>query len=172
MIAAKFHEAWRGLIVAVVPCITTSLCLFLGCVFLIRSSFGWFCGRLGRWIACSLQLFCHAFVGRLASSVQNDGIRNERGPVGLRNTAFEGLDFLKPAVIFIKTWFNVQCITHSACEKATPPKIKFSWIKSSWTRGQSRNSRKYYATKIWSYTVYHKLDYCWIPDLENRECYM
>ena len=40
MIAAKFHEAWRGLIVAVVPCITTSLCLFLGCVLLIRSSFG------------------------------------------------------------------------------------------------------------------------------------
>ena len=31
VIAAKFHEAWRGLIVAVVPCITTSLCLFLGC---------------------------------------------------------------------------------------------------------------------------------------------
>ena len=27
-------------------------------------------------------------------------------------------------------------------------------IKNSWTRGQSRNSRKYYATKIWSYTVF------------------
>jgi len=25
--------------------------------------------------------------------------------------------------------------------------------KNSWTRCQSRNSRKYYATKIWSYTV-------------------
>ena len=81
----------RGLIVAVVPCITTSLCLFLGCVLLIRSTFGWFCGRLGRWAACSLQLFCHAFVGCLVSSIQNDGIRNKRGP------AFEGLDFLKPA---------------------------------------------------------------------------
>jgi len=34
VIAAKFHEAWRGLIVAVVPSITTSLCLFLGCVLL------------------------------------------------------------------------------------------------------------------------------------------
>ena len=40
VIAAKFREAWRGLIVAVVPCITTSLCLFLGCALLIRSSFG------------------------------------------------------------------------------------------------------------------------------------
>jgi len=34
---------------------------------LIRSSFGWFCVRLGRWVAYSLQLFCHAFVGRLTS---------------------------------------------------------------------------------------------------------
>ena len=50
VIAAKFREAWRGLIVAVVPCITTSRCLFLGCVLLIHSSFGWFCGRLGRWV--------------------------------------------------------------------------------------------------------------------------
>jgi len=32
--------------------------------------------------------------------------------------------------------------------------MKFSWLKNSRTRGQSRNSRKYYATKIWSYTVY------------------
>jgi len=104
MIAAKFRKAWRGLIVAVVQCITTSLCLFLGCVLLIRSLFGWFCGQLGRWVACSLQLFCHAFVGHLASSIQKDGICNERGPVGLGNTAFEGLDFLKPAVILIKTW--------------------------------------------------------------------
>ena len=77
---------------AVVPCIKTSLCLFLGCVLLIHSSSGWFCGRLGHWVACSLQLFiCHAFVGRLASLIQKDGIRNERGPVGLGNTAFEGL---------------------------------------------------------------------------------
>ena len=78
-------------------------CIF---VLLIRSSFGWFCGRLRRWVACSLQFFCHAFVGRLTSSIRKDGIRNERGPVGLGNTAFEGLDFLDPAVIFIKTWFN------------------------------------------------------------------
>ena len=44
---------------------------FRGCVLLVRSSFGWFCGRLGRWVACSLQLFCHAFVGRLASSIRD-----------------------------------------------------------------------------------------------------
>ena len=99
VIAAKFCEAWLGLIVAVVPCITTSLCLFLGCVFLLRCLFGWFCGQLRRWAACSLQLFCHTFVGRLASSIQKDGIRNERGPVVLGNTTFEGLmlDFLKQA---------------------------------------------------------------------------
>jgi len=76
VIAPMFREAWQGLIVAVVPCITTSLCLFLGCVLLIRSSFGWFCGRLGRWVTCSLWLFCHAFVGSLASLIQKDGIRN------------------------------------------------------------------------------------------------
>jgi len=72
---------------------------------------------------CSLQLFCYVFVGRLAISIQKDGIRNERGPVRLGNTAFEGLDFLKPAVFFIKTWFQL-CITRSAHER--PPKIKFS----------------------------------------------
>jgi len=33
VIAAKFGEAWRGLIVAVVACITTSLCLSLGVYF-------------------------------------------------------------------------------------------------------------------------------------------
>jgi len=137
--------------VAVVTCITTRLCLFLGCVLLIRSSFGWFCGRFGPWVACSLQLFCHTFVGCLVSSIQKDGIRNERGLVGLGNTAFEELDFLKPAVILIKTF------TRSAREKAMPLQIKFSWIKYSWTRGQSQNSRKYYATKIWSYTVYFLL---------------
>jgi len=31
--AAKFCEAWQGLIVAVVPCIKTSFCLFLGVYF-------------------------------------------------------------------------------------------------------------------------------------------
>jgi len=119
VIAAKFREAWRGLTVAAVPCITTSLCLFLGCVLIIRSSFGWVCGRLGCWVACSLQLFCHAFVGCLASSIQKDGICNERGLVGLGNTAFEGLEF------FIKTWFNVQCIIRSACERLRPQKLNF-----------------------------------------------
>jgi len=153
MIAAKFRKAWRGLIVAMAPCIT--LCLFLGCVLLIHSSFGWFCGQLGRWAACSLQLFCHAFVGRLASLIQKDGIRNKRGPIGLGNTAFEGLEFLKPAVSYlIKTWFNVQCTTRSACEKATPPKFNFGHKDNSWMRGQSWNLRKYYAMKIWSYTVF------------------
>ena len=33
MIAPKFREAWRGLVVAVVPCITTSLFLVLGVYF-------------------------------------------------------------------------------------------------------------------------------------------
>ena len=51
--------------------------------------------RCGWTFACSLQLFCHAYVDHLVSSIQNDGIRNKRGPVGLGNTAFEGLDFLK-----------------------------------------------------------------------------
>jgi len=121
--AAMFRKAWRGLIVAVVACITTSLWLFLGCVLLICSSFGCFCGRLGRWVAVlSSSSATDAFVGRLAISIQKDGIRNERGPVGLGNTAFEGLDFLKPAVFFIKTW---QCITRSAREKATPLKLNF-----------------------------------------------
>jgi len=69
VITAKFREAWRGLIVALLPCITTSLCLFLGCV-LMRSSFGWFFGWPGRWVACSLQLLCHAFVGRLWGPIQ------------------------------------------------------------------------------------------------------
>ena len=145
VIAAKSREAWRGLIVAVVPRITASLCLFLGCVLLIRSSFGWFCGRLGRWVACSLRLFCHAFVGRLASPIQKDGIHNERGPVGLVTLPSKGwISWRKPAEsYFYQNMFNVQCVTHSAREKACPQKL----------RGQSRNSWKYYSTKIWSSTV-------------------
>ena len=31
---------------------------------------------------------------------------------------------------------------------------KFSWGKFSWSEVKSRNSRKYCATKIWSYTVF------------------
>ena len=64
---------------------------------------------------------------------------------------------------------NVQCVTRSAREKATPSKIKFSCIKKSWTRGQSRNSRKYYATKIWSYTVCTmKNCRCWTAHVGER----
>ena len=144
VIAAKFREAWRGLIMAVVPRVTTSLCLFLGCVLLIRSLFGWFCGRLGHWVACSLRLFCHAFVGRLASPIQKDGIHNERGPVGLVTLPSKGwISWRKPAEsYFYQNMFNVQCVTHSAREKARPQKL----------RGESWNSWKY-STKIWSSMV-------------------
>ena len=110
-----------------VPCITTSLCLFLGYVLLIRSSFGWFCGRLG----C---LFSPALLPRICWPPREPDTEEWHSE-------------------WEKTWFNVRCTRRSAREKATPSRIKFSWIKNSWTRGQSRNSRKYYATKIWSYTV-------------------
>jgi len=83
------------MIVAVVPCITTSLCLFLGCVLLIRSSFGWLCGRLGRWVACSLQLFCHWRICWPPCEPDTEGWHSQRERPGrTSNTAFEGLDFL------------------------------------------------------------------------------
>ena len=103
---ARHGEALLSEFVAMVPCITTSHCLFLGCVPPIRSSFGWFCGHLRRWVACSLQLFCHAFVGHLTSPIQKDGIRNERGPVGLVTLPLKGwISWSKPAEYLYQ--FNV-----------------------------------------------------------------
>ena len=49
--------------------------------------------------------------------------------------------------------FNAHASHALLVNRPRPQRLKFSWIKNSWTRGQSRNSRKYYATKIWSYTV-------------------
>ena len=46
--------------------IWTYLHLLLGRVLLVHSLLGWFCSCLGSWDpACSLELFCHAFIGRL-----------------------------------------------------------------------------------------------------------
>ena len=83
---------------AVVPCITTSppfpwvcTCTCTSHTFLVWLIL-WLTRTLSRVFS---ELFCHTFVGRFVSSIQKDGIRNERGPVGLGDTAFEGLDFLK-----------------------------------------------------------------------------
>jgi len=112
VIAAKFREAWRGLIVAVVLCITTSHCLFLTCVLLICSSFGWFCGWLGHWVASSSATHLSA-----ASRARYRMI----GLVGLGNTVFEGLDFLKPAEPYLYSMHHTLCSWWSHT-----PKIKFS----------------------------------------------
>jgi len=95
VITAKFRKAWRGLIVAVVPCIATTLCLFLGCVLLIRSSFWlilWPTRTLSRLLSPAL-LPCTCWPPR---KLDTEGWHSQReSPVGLGNTAFEGLDFLK-----------------------------------------------------------------------------
>ena len=43
--------------------------------------------------------------------------------------------------------------THDRLGSHAHNSTKFSWKKFSWSEVKSRNSRKYCATKIWSYTV-------------------
>ena len=55
---------------------------------------------------------------------------------------------------------NRACDAHVHTERShTHNDTKFSWRKFSWSELKSRNSRKYCATKIWSYTV-GSSEYC------------
>lgn len=80
-------------IVAVVPCIAAY-------ELISAFSFGvyfWYVHRLVDFLDDSeaLVLSSPSVTHLLAASIQEDGICNDRGPVGLGKIAFEGLDFLK-----------------------------------------------------------------------------
>ena len=80
-------------IVAVVPCIAAY-------ELISAFSFGmyfWYVRRSVDFLDDSeaLVLSSSSVTHLLAASIQEDGICNERGPVGLGKIAFEGLDFLK-----------------------------------------------------------------------------
>ena len=77
---------------AVVPCI---IAYELISAFSLGVYF-WYVPRLVDFVTDSaLVLSSSSATHLLAASIQEDGICNERGPVGLGKTAFEGLDFLK-----------------------------------------------------------------------------
>ena len=108
----------KCLIVAVVPCIA---------VYELISAFSfgvyfWYVPHLVDFLGDSeaFVLFSSFVTYLLAASIQEDGICNERCPVGLGKITFEGLDFLKLANKAIISYLTPQINLHSwhaACGK-------------------------------------------------------